>query len=146
MVRHGLSVAPGHTERPRQTTLHAARDALRRYFRGDLDAPSAVELDLEGSALQRRVWALLGRIEPGETITYGELASRARQKGAFRAIGAANGANPCAIFVPCHRVVGATGALQGYGGGLAAKSWLLAHEGVANDGRRLTPNREEDED
>lgn len=143
MTRHGLSAAPGRLQNPRRPGISAARSALRAYFRGQLDAPARIELDLEGSELQRTVWSLLGQIEPGTTITYGDLAVRARQKGAFRAIGAANGANPCAIFVPCHRVVGATGALQGYGGGLDAKSWLLEHEGVANDGRRLSGNRSE---
>jgi methylated-DNA-[protein]-cysteine S-methyltransferase len=127
----------------KERSVEAAVEAAEMYFAGDLEAPTSVQLDLEGSPMQKRVWALLGKVRPGTTITYARLAERARHAGAFRAIGAANGANPCALFVPCHRVVSSSGALQGYGGGIEKKAWLLNHEGVRNDGRRLTAPEEE---
>ena len=83
----------------------------------------------EGTAFRRKVWAALARIPYGETLSYGELARRAvGHTGAARAVGAANGANPVAIVLPCHRVIGADGSLVGYGGGLNRKAMLLAHE------------------
>ena len=83
----------------------------------------------EGTEFRRRVWAELARIPYGETWSYGELSRRAvGRTGAARAVGAANGANPIAIVLPCHRVIGANGSLVGYGGGLNRKSMLLAHE------------------
>lgn len=82
----------------------------------------------EGTDFQRRVWTALREIPVGITITYGELARRIGQPAAVRAVGLANGRNPLSIVVPCHRVIGASGKLTGYGGGLAAKEWLLAHE------------------
>lgn len=100
--------------------------ALRDYFRGNIPEPPA--LDLGGSAFDRKVWAALLRIPWGETITYGELAARIGAPGAARAVGAANGRNPIAILVPCHRVVATGGALGGYAGGVEVKRWLLAHE------------------
>ncbi len=83
---------------------------------------------LQGSPFQRRVWQALLEIPYGATTTYGELALRLGKPGAARAVGLANGRNPFAIVVPCHRVVGARGALTGYGGGLERKRWLLDHE------------------
>ncbi len=100
--------------------------ALRDYFRGNISEPPA--LDLCGSAFDRKVWAALLRIPWGQTITYGELAVRIGAPGAARAVGAANGRNPVAILVPCHRVVATGGALGGYAGGVEVKRWLLAHE------------------
>jgi methylated-DNA-[protein]-cysteine S-methyltransferase len=85
----------------------------------------------DGTDFQRRVWAELQRIPVHTTITYGELARRIGQPEASRAVGLANGRNPISIVVPCHRVIGANGTLTGYGGGLAAKEWLLAHEQCA---------------
>ena len=101
---------------------------LDAYFAGELrEFEMAVEP--EGTAFRRRVWAELARIPYGETWSYGELARRAvGRAGAARAVGAANGANPIAIVLPCHRVIGANGSLVGYGGGLNRKSWLLTHE------------------
>jgi methylated-DNA-[protein]-cysteine S-methyltransferase len=93
-----------------------------------------VAVELNGTAFQKEVWTALRRISAGTTISYSTLAARIGQKAAVRAVGAANGANPVAIVVPCHRVIGADGSLTGYGGGLDRKRWLLAHEGVA------TPN------
>jgi len=111
---------------------HALADAARQlaaYFAGDLrtfDLPLA----LHGSVFQQRVWEQLRMIEYGETISYGELARRVGDANAARAVGLANGANPIAIVVPCHRVIGADGSLTGYGGGLERKRTLLELEGA----------------
>ena len=101
---------------------------LDAYFAGELrEFEMAVEP--EGTAFRRRVWAALAGVPYGETWSYGELAREAGLgRGAARAVGAANGANPVAIVLPCHRVIGADGRLVGYGGGLDRKAWLLAHE------------------
>jgi methylated-DNA-[protein]-cysteine S-methyltransferase len=101
---------------------------LRRYFAGDLAALAAVEVDLPGTPFQRQVWERLREIPAGSTTTYGALARDIGHARAVRAVGAANGANPIALVVPCHRVVGSDGTLTGYAGGLARKRWLLAHE------------------
>jgi len=103
---------------------------LDAYFAGEL---RAFDLPLApgGTAFQHRVWDLLGRIPYGATVTYAELAARVGNPAACRAVGAANGRNPLPIVIPCHRVIGSDGALTGYAGGLAAKRFLLAHEGVA---------------
>ncbi len=100
---------------------------LNAYFAGDL-REFDVPLHLAGTDFQRRVWAQLQEIPYGETISYGELASRVGNAKASRAVGLANGKNPVSIIVPCHRVIGADGSLTGYGGGLERKTWLLAHE------------------
>ena len=105
------------------------------YFAGDLSALADVPVATGGTPFQRRVWAELRRVPVGETTTYGALARTIGTPRAFRAVGAANGANPVSIVVPCHRVVGAAGALTGYGGGLPRKRWLLAHEGASLKGR-----------
>ena len=102
---------------------------LTAYFEGDLktfDLP----LDLHGTEFQKRVWDLLVEIPFGETRTYGDLARELDDVGASQAVGAANGNNPGAIVVPCHRVIGASGDLTGYAGGMEKKRWLLEHEGV----------------
>lgn len=114
--------------------LSEARDPLgltgrlRDWFAGDLGAFDGVALEAGGTPFQRRVWAALRRIPPGETCTYGALAAWLGAPGAARAVGRANGQNPIAIAVPCHRVIGAGGALTGYAGGLDRKRWLLEHE------------------
>jgi methylated-DNA-[protein]-cysteine S-methyltransferase len=95
-------------------------DGVRRSF----DLP----LRLHGTTFQVEVWEQLRRIPYGETISYGELARRVDRPEAARAVGAANGQNPIAIVVPCHRVIGADGSLTGFGGGLEWKRWLLARE------------------
>ena len=102
---------------------------LREYFAGDrhdFDLPLAPS----GTAFQRAVWEALVEIPFGATTSYGELARRAGSPRAIRAVGAANGANPIAVIVPCHRVIGADGSLTGYGGGLERKRRLLALEGA----------------
>lgn len=106
------------------------RRALEAYFAGTLDALTTLPRTSGGTAFQRQVWTALRDIPPGATSTYAALAARLGRPTATRAVGAANGANPIAILVPCHRVIGASGALTGYGGGLWRKQWLLAHEGA----------------
>lgn len=103
-------------------------EPLRAYFRGELAAIDKIAVKMNGTEFQKAVWVELRSIAAGTTISYGELAKRVGRPGASRAVGLANGANPIAIVVPCHRVIGANGALTGYGGGLDRKRWLLAHE------------------
>ena len=103
-------------------------DRLQAYLAGDLRALEAIEVLAAGSAFQERAWAALRTIPPGQTATYAEQAARLGAPRAARAVGHANSLNPIAIVVPCHRVVGASGALTGFAGGLARKRWLLDHE------------------
>jgi methylated-DNA-[protein]-cysteine S-methyltransferase len=103
---------------------------LRRYFDGDLAALATVEVELRGTPFQVRAWEALRRIPVGQTRTYAEQAVAIGAPAAVRAIGTANGANPVAIVVPCHRVIGSNGTLTGFGGGLPRKQWLLDHEGA----------------
>jgi methylated-DNA-[protein]-cysteine S-methyltransferase len=107
-----------------------AAQALTAYFAGDLAAIDTVETATAGTAFQRDVWAALRTIPKGKTLSYGQLAQRIGKPKAVRAVGLANGQNPVAIVVPCHRVIGANGSLTGYGGGMGRKAWLLAHEGA----------------
>lgn len=102
--------------------------AVRAYFAGKVTALDSVSVDGGGSPFQRRVWAALRQIPAGETRSYGTIAAALGQPGAARAVGLANGQNPINLAVPCHRVIGNTGSLTGYGGGLHRKQWLLAHE------------------
>jgi O-6-methylguanine DNA methyltransferase len=129
LTRFGLGL-PG-----RETPAPAAlAEAFERYFAGELTALERLQTGAVGSAFERAVWAELRRIPPGETRSYGDIA-RALGGAASgpgpnaRAVGTANGRNPLAIVVPCHRVIGADGQLTGYAGGLEVKAWLLAHEG-----------------
>jgi methylated-DNA-[protein]-cysteine S-methyltransferase len=107
----------------------AERRQLQEYFAG-ARSTFDVPLRLEGSPFQRRVWDALRGVAYATTTTYGEIAAQLGYGAAPRAVGAANGANPIAIIVPCHRVIGAGGKLTGYAGGLDRKRALLAHEGV----------------
>ena len=109
--------------------LEPARRQLAEYFAGErteFDVP----LRPTGAPFQLQVWAALLKIPYGETASYGEIAREIGHPTAFRAVGAANGQNPIAIIVPCHRVIGSNGSLTGYGGGLERKRWLLEHEGA----------------
>jgi methylated-DNA-[protein]-cysteine S-methyltransferase len=105
------------------------RQALAAYFSGDIPAINGVPVALAGTGFQQQVWHALRQIPAGQTLSYKTLAGRLGRPAAVRAVGAANGANPVGLVVPCHRVVGADGALTGYGGGLHRKEWLLRHEG-----------------
>jgi methylated-DNA-[protein]-cysteine S-methyltransferase len=111
---------------------------LRRYFAGDIAALDEIDVDPQGTAFQHACWKNLRRIPAGTATTYGALAKKIGRPAAMRAVGLANGANPIAVVVPCHRVVGADGSLTGYGGGLDRKRWLLDHEArhAAGKGRK----------
>jgi methylated-DNA-[protein]-cysteine S-methyltransferase len=109
--------------------LNAAEAQLGEYFAGSR-AAFDLPLDARGTEFQRAVWAELSRIPFGVTRSYGEIAERIGRPKSVRAVGAANGANPIAVIVPCHRVIGADGTLTGFGGGLPLKKKLLALEGV----------------
>jgi methylated-DNA-[protein]-cysteine S-methyltransferase len=107
--------------------LQQAKRELNEYFRGDrteFDVP----LNPDGTAFQIAVWNELLKIPYGTTTTYGEIARNLGNPEAMRAVGAANGRNPIAIIIPCHRVIGTNGKLIGYGGGIDRKLWLLKHE------------------
>ena len=108
----------------------AIREAIERYFDGDLTAAEGIATATAGSDLQRRVWEALRRIPNGVTATYGQLARELGFEDPRAAIdvGAACGSNPIAIVVPCHRVIASDGSLKGYAGGLHRKRWLLEHE------------------
>jgi len=109
----------------------AARQ-IREYFEGRRRVFDLV-LDRRGSAFQKVVWSTVERVPYGRTASYSEIAILLGRPKACRAVGAANGANPIPLVIPCHRIVGANGALTGYGGGLASKRWLLVHEGSIGD-------------
>ena len=109
------------------TVIAHTSDWLDRYFAGD--RPEDPRLDMRGAPFELKVWAALRQIPFGQTTSYGEIARQLGAPGASRAVGMANGANPIAIIVPCHRVIGSNGTLTGYGGGLDRKKWLLDHEG-----------------
>lgn len=102
--------------------------ALRAYFEGEVTAIDALVTEGEGTDFQRRVWKALRRIPASATASYGEIAKAIGAPTASRAVGAANGRNPIAIVVPCHRVIGSDGTLTGYASGLKRKRWLLHHE------------------
>ncbi|MDQ3283510.1 MAG: methylated-DNA--[protein]-cysteine S-methyltransferase [Acidobacteriota bacterium] len=102
---------------------------LREYFAGRRKTFD-IELAPRGTAFQLAVWEALTKVPYGETVTYAELARRIGKPSAVRAVGAANGANPIPVIVPCHRVIGSNGTLTGYGGGIERKQWLLALEGA----------------
>lgn len=117
--KHDARLTPGQS-----AVIARAREQLAEYFRGErhrFDLPLAPR----GTEFQRRVWQHLCRIEYGTTLSYGELARRLGNPGASRAVGLANGSNPIPIVIPCHRVIGANGALTGFGGGLPIKRALL---------------------
>ena len=111
-------------------TPAAIRQALEAYFAGELSGLAQIPWATGGTDFQRTVWQALTTIPAGETLSYGALAARIGRPKAVRAVGLANGANPVAIVVPCHRVIGSDGSLTGYGGGLPRKQWLLSHEGA----------------
>lgn len=115
-------IPEGWTEAPQE--LAEVIRQLDAYFAGEL-TEFDVKLAPKGTEFQHRVWAALAEIPYGETRTYGQIAETIGQPKASRAVGAANGQNPISIIVPCHRVIGSTGKLTGFGGGLNSKSALL---------------------
>lgn len=112
----------------RDEAPRAVLQSLDEYFAGNLQALNQIPVATGGTPFQRLVWSTLRQIRPGTTKTYGAIAAEVGSAGAGRAVGAANGANPITIVVPCHRVIGADGTLTGYGGSLPRKQWLLDHE------------------
>ena len=126
LVRHapGASLTAGRAPGP-------VRTALERYFGGDVHALDGLTVTTGGTDFQRSVWKALRAIPAGETRTYGQLAAAIGSPKAVRAVGLANGRNPVALILPCHRVIGANGTLTGYAGGLERKRWLLQHEGAS---------------
>jgi methylated-DNA-[protein]-cysteine S-methyltransferase len=107
------------------------RPDFEAYFAGELDIFSRTPWFGAGTAFQRHVWDTLCTIPAGGTLSYAGLAERIGRPTAVRAVGLANGSNPVALVVPCHRVIGSNGSLTGYGGGLHRKRWLLEHEGAS---------------
>lgn len=127
LPERGRLAKPPADAQASKSRLHAARRQFEEYFAGQrlqFDLP----LHPSGTPFQLEVWGALLTIPYGETVSYTDIARRIRRPRAVRAVGAANGANPLSIVVPCHRVIGSHGDLVGYGGGLPAKRWLLAHE------------------
>jgi methylated-DNA-[protein]-cysteine S-methyltransferase len=120
-------------ENPTHPTLLCAERELNEYFSRQRKVFS-VALDMRGTSFQKRVWEALLAIPFGETRSYGQIANQLGNPKATRAVGAAIGQNPIPIIVPCHRVIGATGKLTGFGGGLEIKDQLLSLEG---NGRTL---------
>lgn len=116
-----------HASSPRTARMARALDA---YFSGDLCALAALASDPGGTPFQRAVWGALRAIPAGETVSYAALAREVGRPDAARAVGAACGANPIWLVVPCHRAIGSDGRLVGYAGGLERKRWLLGHEQV----------------
>ena len=106
------------------------RAGFEAYFAGKVDVFATMAWEGAGTAFQRQVWRALCTIPAGETLSYAGLAQRIGRPTAVRAVGLANGSNPVALVVPCHRVIGSDGSLTGYGGGLHRKRWLLEHEGA----------------
>jgi methylated-DNA-[protein]-cysteine S-methyltransferase len=127
MIRDAAAIAPVRTQ-------------IEQYFAGER---REFDLDLapDGTSFQRAVWRGLLAIPFGDTLSYGALAARIGHSGAFRAVGAANGANPIAIIIPCHRVIGGDGQLTGFGGGIPIKAALLAHEGVLSRAAAMKADR-----
>ena len=121
------AVRPDPTWREDRGPLEETIRQLRQYFSGESNGFD-LRLAPEGTPFQREIWRRLCDIPYGETVSYGELARRMGNPKASRAVGLANGANPIAIVIPCHRVIGSNGQLTGYGGGLSIKKTLLALE------------------
>ena len=119
---------PGETIERRRDPA-GAPTALAKYFSGELDALDDIDIEMNGTPFQQRVWQALRRVHAGHTASYSAIAATIGAPSAVRAVGAANGANPIALVVPCHRIIGSNGSLVGYGGGLRRKEWLLRHEG-----------------
>lgn len=134
-ARHGWARVP-EGSREDAAALREPLHQLEGYFAGRLQRFD-LSLAPRGSAFQLRVWRALQAIPYGQTTSYGAIAEALGDRGASRAVGAANGSNPIPIIVPCHRVIGTDGSLTGFGGGLERKRWLLEHEGAGGFQQRL---------
>ncbi|WP_409523899.1 methylated-DNA--[protein]-cysteine S-methyltransferase [Nitrincola sp. MINF-07-Sa-05] len=120
-----------------QAAPESIKLALEAYFEGEIEVLKTLTTATNGTPFQLKVWKALQDIPAGETWSYGTLAQAVGNPKGSRAVGLANGANPIAIVVPCHRVIGANGALTGYGGGVWRKRWLLEHEAALMTGSLL---------
>jgi methylated-DNA-[protein]-cysteine S-methyltransferase len=120
-------------EKPNDGPLPKATRQLEEYFAGKRKV-FELPLKMQGTEFQKRVWLQLTKIPFGETWSYGQLAKTLDNPNGSRAVGLANGRNPIAVIVPCHRVIGADGSMTGFGGGIPRKQWLLAHEGLPANG------------
>ncbi|HUB72078.1 MAG TPA: methylated-DNA--[protein]-cysteine S-methyltransferase [Acidimicrobiales bacterium] len=130
----GEQLAASGREHGRPSSVAKAEAQLHAYFAGELTSFD-LPLGPTGTAFQQKVWWALAEIPFGETRSYGEIARKVGNPKACRAVGMANNRNPIALIIPCHRVIGANGSLTGYGGGLALKERLLAHERSVLAGR-----------
>lgn len=131
-LQHNLSEQYGDYELVEAVPAKRIEKSLKSYFEGNLAALNNISIATAGSALQRDVWGALRRIPAGQTTSYGDLARSlgcADPRAAID-VGAANAANPIAVVVPCHRVIGRNGDLKGFAWGLPRKRWLLRHEGA----------------
>lgn len=132
--RYAPGPAQSQAWRDDRSALAGVTEQLVAYFAGEL-----IEFDVAlrpaGTGFQRAVWAALQAVPYGETCSYGAIATQVGSPSASRAVGQANGRNPIAVIIPCHRVIGSSGSLTGYGGGLDRKQWLLAHERKVLEGR-----------
>jgi methylated-DNA-[protein]-cysteine S-methyltransferase len=129
-IRELLRLQYGAVELKQSRMPASIKAALSAYFKGDLDALTAIEWRIAGTLFQQKVWNALPKIPAGKTMTYGALATKLGSPNAMRAVGHANGSNPISVVIPCHRLIAANGSLVKYGSGLARKRWLLTHEGV----------------
>jgi methylated-DNA-[protein]-cysteine S-methyltransferase len=129
----------GERNEANRVLLEAANE-LRAYFAGKLRI-FRIPLNMQGTDFQKSVWSQLRKIPYGETRSYSQIAEAIGRPKAVRAVGTANGSNPVAIIVPCHRVIGSSGKLTGYGGGLPLKKRLLELEGAWSMGLALVPSR-----
>jgi len=116
---------PGDDDLP--ACIQECVNQIDEYFKGNLKKFS-LKLQMQGTDFQKTVWRRLTKVAYGQTASYGEIAAAIGKPSASRAVGRANGSNPIAIIVPCHRIIGTDGSLTGYGGGLWRKEWLLRHE------------------
>lgn len=124
---HGGDAPQTSTEERIPVCIQEAVEQLTAYF-CQLRHRFELQLDLQGTTFQLSVWRALLEIGWGQTLSYAQLAERIGAPGAARAVGMANSQNPCLIVLPCHRVIGSSGILTGYAGGLLRKQWLLQHE------------------
>jgi methylated-DNA-[protein]-cysteine S-methyltransferase len=129
-VKREIKARFGDVELQPATNPSVLSDVIRSYFAGNLSAINDLTTDGGGTDFEKNVWTELRKIPCGVTVSYGSIAKTLGDIQLSRAVGMANGKNPIAIVVPCHRVIGADGTLTGYGGGLHRKEWLLRHEGA----------------
>ena len=129
-VERAFKARVGDVELQPASNPFGPSDRIRAYFAGELSAIENLLTHGGGTVFEEKVWAELKRIPCGTTVSYGSIARKLGDIQHSRAVGTANGKNPIAIVVPCHRVIGADGSMTGYGGGITRKEWLLRHEGA----------------